>query len=170
MIGSSDVKTVRETHSHYFGIETYENILENLEASIRGFSRKLDLDIGARQILLRLHSRHAWSKKRAITEATLKNHFCRSVITFDSSLATLLDRGLLIRAAPSERRHAQHEIEERDRNLHRWLIGQAARSFPPQLRAIFIVPLSHASSGSRQGCLRYKRRHAVTAAPDLKRQ
>ena len=99
MIGSSDVKTVRETHSHYFGIETYETILENLEASVKGFSRKMDLDIGARQILLRLHSRHVWGK-RSVSEATLKNHFCKGVITFDSSLGVLLDKQLLIRDSP----------------------------------------------------------------------
>ncbi len=34
MIGSSDVATVRQTHSHYFGIEGYESILESLDESI----------------------------------------------------------------------------------------------------------------------------------------
>ncbi len=101
MIGSSDVKTVRETHSHYFGIETYETILENLEASVKGFSRKMDLDIGARQILLRLHSRRVWGK-RSVSEATLKNHFCKGVITFDSSLAVLLEKELIVRASPGD--------------------------------------------------------------------
>lgn len=98
LIGSSEIATVRQTHSHYFGIETYTNILESLDSSIVGFTRKIDIDIGARQILACLHRRHFWGKK-TVSEDTLKNHFCKGVITFDSSLQTLLDKSLMIRSA-----------------------------------------------------------------------
>jgi len=95
LIGSSEVLTVRNTHSHYFGIESYTNILESLDSSIVGFTRKIDIDVGARQILACLHRRHFWGKKTIQTD-TLKNHFCKNVITFDSSLRALSDKELLI--------------------------------------------------------------------------
>jgi ppGpp synthetase/RelA/SpoT-type nucleotidyltranferase len=98
LIGSSEIATVRQTHSHYFGIETYSNILESLDSSIVGFSRKIDIDIGARHILACLHRRHFWGKK-TISGETLKNHFCKNVLTFDSSLKTLEDKQLTLRSS-----------------------------------------------------------------------
>lgn len=98
LIGSSEIATVRQTHSHYFGIESYDNILENLDTSIIGFSRKIDIDIGARQLMACLHRRHFWGRK-TLSEDTLRNHFCKGVLTFDSSLKTLLDKGLVMRSA-----------------------------------------------------------------------
>jgi ppGpp synthetase/RelA/SpoT-type nucleotidyltranferase len=74
MIGSSDIASVRKTHSHYFGIDEYENILENLDQSILGFSTRMDIDVGARQILSVLFRRKHWGKK-PISIDTLKNHF-----------------------------------------------------------------------------------------------
>lgn len=94
LIGSSKVATVRRTHSHYFGIETYGNILENIDQSIIGFSRRMDIDVGARQILLKLHTKHFWGEK-GVAISTLKNHFCQGVITFDSSLEVLIEKGLV---------------------------------------------------------------------------
>lgn len=64
MIGSSDVASVRKTHSHYFGIDEYENILESLDQSILGFSTRMDIDIGARQILSVLFRKKYWGKNR----------------------------------------------------------------------------------------------------------
>ena len=98
MIGSSDIATVRETHSHYFGVEAGAEILENLNAAIVGFTKKLDIDVGARQILLRLHTRRVWGS-RAISESVIKNHLCKNVMTFDSSLDALIAKGLVLRAA-----------------------------------------------------------------------
>lgn len=94
LIGSSKVATVRRTHSHYFGIETYGNVLENIDESIIGFSKRMDIDVGARQILLKLHTKHFWSEK-AVAKSTLKNHFCQNVLTFDSSLEVLVEKGLV---------------------------------------------------------------------------
>lgn len=96
LIGSSEVATVRKTHSHYFGIESYDNILESLDQSIIGFSRKMDIDVGARQILLKLHTKHFWGKK-AVAQSTIKNHFCQDVLTFDSSLEVLIQKGFVLR-------------------------------------------------------------------------
>ncbi|MHB1643822.1 MAG: RelA/SpoT domain-containing protein [Acidithiobacillus sp.] len=97
LIGSSEVSTVRQTHSHYFGIEEYSTILENLDSSISVFSRNIDIDIGARHILSCLHRRHFWGKK-TIAENTLRNHFCRNVITFESSLKELENKNLVLRS------------------------------------------------------------------------
>jgi hypothetical protein len=94
MIGASDIATVRQTHSHYFGIEKFDDILESLDQSIIGFKIRLDIDVGARQILALLVRKKYWGRK-TISEGTLKNHFTRSVNTFDISLNTLRDRGLL---------------------------------------------------------------------------
>ncbi len=94
LIGSSDVATVRQTHSHYFGIETYDSILESLDTSIVGFRRKIDLDIGARQILLAMYRRRYWGAK-SVSTVTMKNHYCKNVLTFDASLASLIERQLV---------------------------------------------------------------------------
>ena len=97
LIGSSEVATVRQTHSHYFGIESYSSILESLDSSIVGFSRKIDIDVGARQILACLHRRRCWGKK-IVLEDTLKNHLCKNVMTFDVSMQSLLSKNFLIRS------------------------------------------------------------------------
>ena len=94
LVGSSEVATVRQTHSHYFGIESYNDILESLDTSIVSFSRKIDIDVGARQILSTLHRRRFWGKK-TISLDTLNNHFCKGVLTFESSLRSLVERDLV---------------------------------------------------------------------------
>lgn len=95
MVGASDINTVRQTHSHYFGIENFDNILESLDQSIIGFKTRLDIDVGARQILSLLVRKKYWGRK-SISTSTLKNHFVRSVNTFESSLNTLWERELLM--------------------------------------------------------------------------
>ncbi len=95
MIGSSDIESVSRTHSHYFGIDAYENILESLDQSILGMSRRMDIDIGARQILAVLSRKRYWGKK-SITADTLKNHYLKGLLTFDSSLEILKDKGLIL--------------------------------------------------------------------------
>ena len=95
LIGSSEVATVQQTHSHYFGIEAYDTILESLDTSIVGFRRKIDLDVGARQILHSLHKHHYWGVK-AVSRETLRNHYCKQVLTFDYSLDALSERGLVL--------------------------------------------------------------------------
>ena len=96
LVGSSKVATVRQTHSHYFGLNHTEGpILEDLNSSIVGFSNSMDIDVGAREILRTLERRHFWGTK-LITMDTLKNHFCKGIITFESSLETLIEKRLVI--------------------------------------------------------------------------
>jgi ppGpp synthetase/RelA/SpoT-type nucleotidyltranferase len=94
LLGSSSVSTIRETHSHYFGIDRHNEVLESLDESVLGFSRKMDIDVGARQILAVMHRKNCWGKK-TVHIKLLKNHFCQDVITFDSSLEALQKKGLI---------------------------------------------------------------------------
>lgn len=96
LIGSSRVATVRRTHSHYFGIEDYEKILENLDESIEGFKNVGAIDVSSRQILLKLYTKHFWGQK-AVAQETLRNHFCRDVHNLDASLDKLVQQGLILR-------------------------------------------------------------------------
>lgn len=101
MIGSSDVATVRQTHSHYFGIESYDNILESLDQSIVGFSKRMDIDVGARQILIALHRKRHWGNNRVPADI-LKNHHCGKMMTFDSSLRVLQEKELITSKSPND--------------------------------------------------------------------
>jgi ppGpp synthetase/RelA/SpoT-type nucleotidyltranferase len=97
LVGASAVNTIRMTHSHYFGIDKSAAILEDLDESILGFSERMDIDVGARQILECMTRKKNWGSNRVSTE-TLKNHFCKNVYTFDSSLASLIEKELIIRS------------------------------------------------------------------------
>ena len=94
LIGSSDIASVQKTHSHYFGIENYQNILETLDESIVGFSRKIDIDIGARKILAAMARHKCWGTKTIATD-TLKNHYCKGILEFDYSLKELIEKELI---------------------------------------------------------------------------
>lgn len=95
LIGSSDVSTVSQTHSHYFGIADFDDILENLDQSIIGFSRRQDMDVGARQILGVLF-RKKFVGAKSVSIDTLKNHMCKNVLTFDASLKVLMEKGFVL--------------------------------------------------------------------------
>ena len=95
LIGTSDISTVPQTHSHYFGIEHHNDALEGMESSIIGLAKKNELDVGARRIIFTLKRRKYWGKN-TISIPTLKNHFCQSVATFDASLKELRNRGLVV--------------------------------------------------------------------------
>ncbi len=95
MIGSSDVKIIRETHSHYFGVEGSNVGLENLNSIIIGLSEDHGLDLGAIQILSVLfRKKHIGGN--SISSDTIKNHFCKNVMSADSSLESLIKKNFLI--------------------------------------------------------------------------
>lgn len=95
LIGTSNISTVPNTHSHYFGIEHHVDALEEMEGSIIGLARRSQLDVGARRILLTLKRRKYWGKNTVLV-STLRNHFCQNVASFDSSLAHLRSMKLVI--------------------------------------------------------------------------
>ncbi|MCW2248420.1 ppGpp synthetase/RelA/SpoT-type nucleotidyltransferase [Azospirillum fermentarium] len=112
LIGTSDISTVPHTHSHYFGIEHHNAALEKMEKSIIGISKRCQLDIGARKILMTMHSRKYWDERTVLTE-TLKNHFCKNVATFESSLNALREKGFITGQNPiSLNIKRSREIEE----------------------------------------------------------
>jgi ppGpp synthetase/RelA/SpoT-type nucleotidyltranferase len=100
LIGSSDVATVKDTHSHYFGVEETVDSLRELEGIATGLANRLDIDSEARRILMTLHRRNYWGKK-TVSLATLKNHYCKHVLSFESSLATLKEKNLIIMPSKS---------------------------------------------------------------------
>lgn len=99
LIGSSDIATVPQTHSHYFGIEHHNAALEGMEDSIIGLAKRSELDVGARRILMTMKRRNYWGN-RTISVATLKNHFCQNVASFDLSLNVLHEKGFVIGHEP----------------------------------------------------------------------
>jgi ppGpp synthetase/RelA/SpoT-type nucleotidyltranferase len=101
MIGSSDVSTVKHTHSHYFGIEHHNAALEDMNSSIIGISQRMEMDIGARRILTTMARRRFWGKK-TIAASTLKNHLCKDVFTFDQSLSALEEKGFLLKGSEGD--------------------------------------------------------------------
>ena len=99
MIGSSNISTVRQTHSHYFGIEHHNTALEEMETSIIGLSKRMAMDVGARRILSAMKRRRYWGTN-TIKVDTLKNHFCQNIATFSESLQTLREQGYILGSDP----------------------------------------------------------------------
>jgi ppGpp synthetase/RelA/SpoT-type nucleotidyltranferase len=95
LIGSSDIETVQETHSHYFGISPPDSVLDSLSDSLTGISSRMDLGIDERKILSAMYRKKYWSTKTTSPE-TLKNHFCRDLLNFDSALNNLVNRDFII--------------------------------------------------------------------------
>ncbi|MEG1452091.1 RelA/SpoT domain-containing protein [Brevundimonas sp.] len=94
LIGSQNISTVQHTHSHYFGIDHHTTALEGMEKSIIGLSKRSEIDVGARRILLTLKRRGIWGDKK-VELSTLKNHFCNSVLGFDESYEELFKLNVL---------------------------------------------------------------------------
>jgi ppGpp synthetase/RelA/SpoT-type nucleotidyltranferase len=95
LVGSSDVSMIRRTHSHYFGIEGYDSLLQGLEESIAGFSTRKRLSGDARRVLHTLHRKKFWGRN-TVSHDTLRNHYCKSVQDFGGAIAELSGLGLLM--------------------------------------------------------------------------
>lgn len=96
LVGASDALTIKQTHSHYFGIESYQETLQNIDDSVKSIEIVQSLTISERKILNALYRRHYWGTKK-INVATLKNHMCSGMSDFGISLEKLIKKGLLIR-------------------------------------------------------------------------
>lgn len=99
MIGSPNISTVQHTHSHYFGIDHHNAALEGMEKSIIGLSSRSKIDTGARRILMTMRNRRFWGPKR-VEVATLRNHFCSNIASFDASLEELRKLDLILGTGP----------------------------------------------------------------------
>lgn len=97
LVGASDVSTIEQTHSHYFGIESYEGVLQNLDESVESIKKAQLITIGERRILTVLYRRHMWNTK-SIKVATIKRHMCAGMSDFDESLEALIKKRFVLRA------------------------------------------------------------------------
>ena len=95
LVGSSNVSMIRRTHSHYFGIDGYDGILEGLDTSIIGFSTRSPIDSSCRKILHTLFRKNYWGKK-TLGKDTLRNHYCKNIFDFDASIERLKFIDLII--------------------------------------------------------------------------
>lgn len=95
MIGSSNVATIQKTHNHYFGIESYHQVLKTLDDSQIEFAIMSHIDPDARKVLQRLTNRENWGQNK-ITIETLKNHFCMDVKDIESTIKFLIINGFII--------------------------------------------------------------------------
>jgi hypothetical protein len=96
MIGSSDVSTIRKTHSHYFGIDNYDNILQSIDDPLLSFRKRNDFDHDARIVLQCLYRRGNWNVKK-VSYDTLKKHYCPEVKDIDTALDILENLGFVIK-------------------------------------------------------------------------
>lgn len=95
MVGSSDPSMIRHTHSHYFGIENYDTVLESLKESVVGISKRLPIGLDALKVLRVLVRRKHWSRAKMVSRKTLKNHFCQTVEDFDGAIEWLAQQMLI---------------------------------------------------------------------------
>jgi ppGpp synthetase/RelA/SpoT-type nucleotidyltranferase len=96
MIGSSDVSSIRKTHSHYFGIDDYDNILQSLDDNVLSFTKREHINADSRLVLQALSHRDKWGIKKRVNYDTLKNHFCKNVNALDKAIEALVKLGLVI--------------------------------------------------------------------------
>jgi hypothetical protein len=95
LIGSSNVAMIRQTHGHYFGIDSYETILDSLENAETSFARNKSFSQESRRLLQVFYTREYWGKKKVSYE-TLKNHFCQDISDLDGAIVPLEYQGLVI--------------------------------------------------------------------------
>lgn len=95
MIGSSNVATIQKTHNHYFGIESYHQVLKTLNDSELDFAILSHIDPDARTILQRLSQHDNWAQNK-ITIETLKNHFCKDIKNIEETIDLLITNGFII--------------------------------------------------------------------------
>jgi ppGpp synthetase/RelA/SpoT-type nucleotidyltranferase len=96
MIGSSDPSTIRKTHSHYFGLETYTNILQSIDSDLYNFKKHEEMDNEARTVLQTLCSKGYWNTKKVSLD-TLKNHYCNEVNDINRAINILENMGFVIK-------------------------------------------------------------------------
>jgi ppGpp synthetase/RelA/SpoT-type nucleotidyltranferase len=96
MIGSSDVSMIRKTHSHYFGIDSYDTVLQSIDDSLLNFKKRSEFDHDARILLQCLYRRGNWNVKR-VSYDTLKNHYCREIKNIDDSINILEALGFIVK-------------------------------------------------------------------------
>ena len=98
LVGASDPSTIENTHSHYFGIESYDGVLKSIDDTFDSIEREALLSIDERRIVSALYTRKFWGG-RTMSLSTIKNHLCEGIGDFDSVVEGLIRKGLLIRGS-----------------------------------------------------------------------
>jgi hypothetical protein len=100
MIGSSDPSAIRKTHSHYFGLETYNNILQSIESDVITLKQREEMNSEARTILQCLYNKNYWNAKKVSLD-TLKNHYCNGIPNINKAIDELETMGFVIKMKDS---------------------------------------------------------------------
>jgi len=96
LIGSSDPLTIKKTHSHYFGLEPYADILQSIDSDLFNFKNREEMDAGARAVLQCLYHKGYWNAKKVSLD-TLKKHYCGDVPNINLAINILENMGFVIR-------------------------------------------------------------------------
>lgn len=95
LIGASSVETVQYTHSHYFGLEEYDKILDGIDSTLLSFKKRRHIDAASRRILEKLVSKKKWGRS-GVAFDTIKNHYFPKVLGIEEVLDKLTREKLLI--------------------------------------------------------------------------
>jgi ppGpp synthetase/RelA/SpoT-type nucleotidyltranferase len=96
LIGSSDPTTIKKTHSHYFGLEPYVDILQSINSDLFNFKNREEMDTGARAVLQCLYHKGYWNAKK-VSFDTLRKHYCGEVPNINIAINILENMGFVIR-------------------------------------------------------------------------
>lgn len=81
LIGARKVSTIKTTHSHYFGVNSFDEYLSKLGIQIatpeQKEKRRLSPDTF--KVLGKLWGKGYWGKTKRVSMDTLKNHYCHDV-------------------------------------------------------------------------------------------
>lgn len=97
LVGASDPSTIEKTHSHYFGIESYDGVLKNLDETFDSIQRVAALTIDQRRIIAALFTRKFWGA-RTMSVTTIKNHFCEGIADLEGAIEELVRLKLIARS------------------------------------------------------------------------
>lgn len=94
LAGASEPETLRQTHTHYFGLAELDEVLQSLDSEVDRLDARLGLGLDERAVLIALHRRHKWGAGR-VSRDTIRNVYCPDIVDLDRVLASLVAQGLL---------------------------------------------------------------------------
>lgn len=81
LIGARQVSTIKTTHSHYFGVNSFDEYLSEIgiKVATQEEKEKGRLSPDTRKVLEKLWRKEYWGKAKRVSNETLKNHYCQDV-------------------------------------------------------------------------------------------
>ena len=97
LIGAKSVRTIETTHAHYFGINSYDEILAGIGINVTDIRQKIKGRISptTRKVLEKLWRKAYWGAGKRVSYDTLKNHYCHGIGDFSASVEELIRLGYL---------------------------------------------------------------------------